>query len=371
MTIEDWNAYDWYDFWWGYMSSFPMDQGHIDIIEYFGMVANGIIKTDALSAEEANTYAGLTGSALITDADFSEIQYFPDSFSVGGYYNCKFGAGVPKLSSPVPFNIEACEMPWETFVAMAPVIDSQYSFIGGEFKPNKIIGTVTADDIVTSGISGMDLCKATIANPVIFTGTEDTSSFNATNTDMSTWQGLTGEQIISMTSLSGATLPTTQFTGSESFSGVDLTSVDLSNCTGITGEQIVQASNLTGAKISATFTGSEVLSNNSLKGADFTGTVGLTTEQVLSVGKASMAGLQKTKLPAMTFDGNEDFTGVYLWKTDLTNCSGITGQQIAATSYFSDVYCTQQQYDYWKSDLLNSNKKGKYLYVDGVKTRIE
>ena len=184
--------------------------------------------------------------------------------------------------------------------------------------------------------------------------------------DLSKCTGITGEQIMSASSIQGVVLPAIAFTGDESFEDRYLYAADFSKCTGITPEQILSAGDLTSAKLPAiTFTGNESFAGKDLCATDLSRCTGITGEQIISAGNFSY-----TKLPAITFTGNESFDGKDLMCTDLSKCTGITSAQIRSATNISNMCMTTAQYNEWKST-LQSRFNGKYVYVDGVRTKIQ
>ena len=112
------------------------------------------------------------------------------------------------------------------------------------------------------------------------------------------------------------------------FSGRVLTYADLSKCTGITGEQILSAGDIWETKLPAiSFTGNESFEGKSISGADLSLCTGITVAQIMSA--SNIGGAQ---LPALTFSGNESFDGIDLGYTNLSSCSGITAAQIMSAS---------------------------------------
>ena len=98
---------------------------------------------------------------------------------------------------------------------------------------------------------------------------------------------------------------------------------------------------------------------------DLSQCTGITAEQILSA-----KSLEETILPAITFTGNESFLGVKLEGTFLDKCTGITAIQIGSAKKVDYMKITAAQYNEWKST-LQSKFNGKYIYVDGVYTKIQ
>ena len=142
--------------------------------------------------------------------------------------------------------------------------------------------------------------------------------------DLSNCIGLTAAQVESMGSLGNTILPTIAFTGTEDLSttGVTLHNTDLSKCTGITSTQIANR----GAWIGC-------------------------------------------KLPEVTFSGNENLQNAAFEGADLTKCSGITSEQIQSVESMANSRITSAQFTSWK-DVLKSKFAGKYIYIDGVYTKL-
>ena len=150
------------------------------------------------------------------------------------------------------------------------------------------------------------------------------------------------------------------------FTGMDLANVDLSSCTGIIGEQILSASEIGWATLPAiTFSGNESFDEENLYYTDLSRCTGITGEQIMSADEIGWA-----TLPAITFSGNESFNGKELCGTDFSKCTGITGAQIGSATSVYDMCITSAQYNEWKST-LQSKFKDQYVYVDGVRTRIQ
>ena len=184
--------------------------------------------------------------------------------------------------------------------------------------------------------------------------------------DLSKCTGITGEQIASAGALGCAILPAITFTGNESFDGKYLIDTDLSNCTGITVAQIMSASDIFSTTLPAlTFTGDESFAGKNLYGTNFSKCTGITGEQIMSA-----SDIRSAKLPAISFSGNESFTNTNLWNTDLSKCTGITAAQIGSAKRVDGIHITTAQYNEWKST-LQTKIKNKYVYVDGVRTKIQ
>ena len=186
----------------------------------------------------------------------------------------------------------------------------------------------------------------------------DFSNLALTYIDMSNWTGVTAEQLMACSDLSGSTLPNVAFTGNEDFTGKSLFYTNLSGCTGITGEQIVSAGDIEGATLPAiAFTGEEDFSGVYLYNTDLGNCSGITGKQFMDA--TVMSGVI---LPQIVFTGEEDFTGKTL-PGDVTMCVGITPSQIAQLDDLSSTNMTSQQYTEWY-DALMTKFSGFTIYVD-------
>ena len=105
--------------------------------------------------------------------------------------------------------------------------------------------------------------------------------------------------------------------------------------------------------------------NNSNVTGDLTQCTGITAAQLMTSNSFTWA-----KLPAITFNGTENFSGRDVTGVNFTNCTGITPLQIATVSSIAYAKITKEQYDAWKS-VLQTNFSGSNIYVDGVSTTIE
>lgn len=102
-------------------------------------------------------------------------------------------------------------------------------------------------------------------------------------------------------------------------------SIDLNCLSGMTKEQFFGASGASGLKLPAIeFDGTEDFSRRtSLDGTDLSKCTGLTAAQIMQV-----KVLRNAKLPAIAFAGTEDFTGKTMSGVDLSRCTGLTVQQV-------------------------------------------
>ena len=129
----------------------------------------------------------------------------------------------------------------------------------------------------------------------------------------------------------------------------------------------MSASNITSAKLPAiTFTGDESFVGKNLYYADLSNCTGITGEQIMSASD----NIDWAKLPAITFSGNESFSGKTLRYADLSKCTGITAAQIGSAENVSNMRITTAQYNEWKSTLQNKFS-GWNVNVDGVSIRIQ
>ncbi len=151
-----------------------------------------------------------------------------------------------------------------------------------------------------------------------------------------------------------------------SFFGKSLEFSDLSKCTSITSEQVLQADSLHYSYLPAiVFNGHESFEGKYLEYVDLSKCIGITGEQIISARSLSYA-----VLPTITFTGHESFTGKYLYNVDLSKCIGITASQIGPADTIDGMHITSAQYNEWKST-LQSKFNGKYIYVDGMFTKIQ
>lgn len=187
------------------------------------------------------------------------------------------------------------------------------------------------------------------------------SNRDLANVDMSSWKGVTAEQILSSSDLSSSTLPNVAFTGSEDFTGMCFHGTNLSGCTGITGEQIISAGELESATLPAiAFTGEEDFSGLYLYGTDFSNCSGITGKQFLDA-----AVMPEVNLPQIVFTGEEDFTGKTL-PYDVTMFVGIKPSQIAQLDGLSyGMSMTSQQYTEWY-DALVAKFSGHTVWVENM-----
>ena len=198
-------------------------------------------------------------------------------------------------------------------------------------------------------------------------GNEDFSRLSMSDLmDLSSLKGITAGQLVQFGLISNCKVPNMQCDGSEDFSKFNISGGDLSGWTGITGTQVLQAIS-TGRADSVTwpatltFTGTEDFSSANVKNRDLSLFKGITAAQLTTT------ELTGTVLPAADFTGAPGFTQS-IQRADLTQCTGLTAQQITSSSNWVNIKLTQAQYDSMANDLAASmpTNKSKRIYIDGV-----
>ena len=207
-------------------------------------------------------------------------------------------------------------------------------------------------------LSGSSIYGSTL--PAIDFSGVDLSGLDINSVDFSRCTGLTWDQITSASVYNAVALPSLDFSDI-SLSGMALTGMDFSKCTGLTAQNVLSASNLVSVKLpEVDFTNAD-LSGLTLRYMDLSNTTGLSWEQL------SMANdITNISLPKMDLS-NADMSGKNISGIDFTNCSGLTGNQLAKASDLRNISLTSAQYANMKASL----PKGTYIYVDGIRTRIQ
>ena len=234
-------------------------------------------------------------------------------------------------------------------------------FTGVDFT-GFVLDSITGFHLAT-GLTGEQLAKANhlicLELPALDFTDVDLSNCSFTSVDFSRCTGLTGRQILSSPSIYNAILPEIDFSGAD-FSGLDLLGVDFSHCTGLTWGQLSKAANMSSIKLPSMDLTNADMSGMNLQNINFSNCSGLTWEQL-----SKSTCISDITLPSMDLT-NADMSNLDISGINFTKCTGLTGEQISKASNISYIQVTSEQYSTIKSYL----PRGKYIYVDGVFTRI-
>ena len=234
-------------------------------------------------------------------------------------------------------------------------------FTGVDFT-GFVLDSITGFHLAT-GLTGEQLAKANhlicLELPALDFTDVDLSNCSFTSVDFSRCTGLTGQQILSSPSIYNAILPKIDFSGAD-FSGLDLLGVDFSHCTGLTWGQLSKAANMSSIKLPSMDLTNADMSGMNLQNINFSNCSGLTWEQL-----SKSTCISDITLPSMDLT-NADMSNLDISGINFTKCTGLTGEQISKASNISYIQVTSEQYSTIKSYL----PRGKYIYVDGVFTRI-
>lgn len=334
-----------------------------EILQYLSWVANNKISSDSITASEAMEQLQAKLSDYTAGAQTLGYTYAV-AFPCEGLDFTGISLNKCNLMNATGLTAEQIASVTDLSSSILPAI----TFTGTEDLSG--INANSADLSNCIGITGIqltsmgDITYATLPE-CMFNGNETFTGRDLTGVDLSKCNGITASQILSATSLRSTILPNISFNGTEDFSNKMFSLTDLSKCTGITGAQLMSAATIQGAKLpTVAFTGTEDFSGKYLGTTDMSQCTGITASQILSVATLP------SKLPAIAFNGNESFEGKSLSSTDFSKCTGITAAQIGSTTSVSNMRMTTAQYNEWKST-LQSKFKNKYVYVDGVRTKIQ
>lgn len=304
----------------------------------------------------ASKFGSLTESEL---SNFAWTEYSPedaeyilgaDADDLAAYLNAiQTGEIEPPSEFLTPDKAEELKMAGYTKIlndlnySAKPLVfklDGTEDLVGSGFMDALERQLSSAMPVSVTGTSKTQIASLKTVNSDIFAALGDVNSWDFTSSDALSWRDISNVDL-SQTSITLTNLKNLTSAQNTTFGTLDLSNVDASTL-------------------------QKLVNNNN----DLSVCSGLTSNKLMSAGGA----ICDTKLPAIDFTGVTSFEEFITSGTDVSKCTGISADAVAASgSWWDGWHVSEAQYNSWKDTLAASMSKGQsqVLYVNGKKMTIQ